>query len=663
MTDSEGNFFKYTNKGILYNFDLDQLTLDELRKFEKMTDKQRLRFIASFELNQNAPMTNEISLKAYYPQDNNEKYGDYALWDAKLKELAKLQEMDILTDEKGNILDSVLAKINYITPDDIIKAAKAFDSNQCNVAMLKKYISKKIEDIGLFEKADLTKLKQLYSRLGVSRNQINQFNKLISSFTSSLKETNTNFTEIIQKALDTFIKALETKLKNDVPDEYKDYIDITKNHDNIKDCLELAKDIYKEQGDTKNVDLCEDLEKTLNAMLNSKLKISDKPANTKPEREDLIELDGIPEPTLEEKIEVEDSKGPKVEEVKEDVNEPDENEIKNSKAFNHILAKPNFKIPSRTNVVYGPKTVKFLNDNIIYFKMIDKLASYKGKKLKDVYDDLKDEFEPDFIISKFKDGFGLTPKDNLQKLMPFYVQFFPNKTQYKFYNIDDNKEFLLVGLNAYNNLVFQFYSPEGEINKLIEVDYNNNKIRLYNGDGEKEIENINFGEGYRASNAIPETQCGSLFTKIRDKIFPKKNNLNKQEIEISQIQNEIKQLWNEINELKLQVNKMKTEMQNKLPKEEKVNEQAMKHNIPKVNEHSAFLKDILEYSPSKLNKIDVPFVEKKVDVPEQLTPLQKALEDRRKDIEYSDDDSEDIDWGEGYKKKTISLSEFLKKFS
>lgn len=651
MTDSEGNFYKYTNKGILYNFDLDQLTLDELRKFEKMTEKQRLRFIASFELNQNAPMTNEISLKAYYSQDNNEKYGDYALWDAKLKELAKLQGMDILTDEKGNILDSVLAKINYITPDDIIKAAKAFDSNQCNVAFLKKYISKKIEDIGLFETADLTKLKQLYSRLGVNRNQINQFNKLISSFTSSLKETNTNFTEIIQKALDTFIKALETKLKNDVPDEYKDYIElanISKNHDNIKDCLELAKDIYKEQGDTKNVDLCEDLEKTLNAMLNTKLKISDKPANTKPEREDLNELDGIPEPlptaTLEEKIEVEDSKGPKVEEVKEDLNESDENEIKNSKAFNHILAKPNFKIPSRTNVVYGPKTVKFLNDNIIYFKMIDKLASYNGKKLKDAYDDLKDEFEPDFTISKFKDGFDLTPKDNLQKLMPFYVQFFPNKSQYKFYNINDNKEFLLVALNAYNNLVFQFYSPEGEINKLIEVDYKDSKIRLYNGDGEEEIENINFGEGYRASNAIPETQCGSLFTKIRDKIFPKNNNLNKQEIEISQIQNEIKQLWSEIN-------KMKTE----LPKEEK----------PKVNEHSAFLKDILEYSPSKLNKIDVPFVEKKVDLikNEQLTPLQKALEDRRKDIEYSDDDSEDIDWGEGYKKKTISLSEFLKKFS
>lgn len=651
MTDSEGNFYKYTNKGILYNFDLDQLTLDELRKFEKMTEKQRLRFIASFELNQNAPMTNEISLKAYYSQDNNEKYGDYALWDAKLKELAKLQGMDILTDEDGKVLDSVLAKINYITPDDIIKAAKAFDSNQCNVAFLKKYISKKIEDIGLFETADLTKLKQLYSRLGVNRNQINQFNKLISSFTSSLKETNTNFTEIIQKALDTFIKALETKLKNDVPDEYKDYIElanISKNHDNIKDCLELAKDIYKEQGDTKNVDLCEDLEKTLNAMLNTKLKISDKPANTKPEREDLNELDGIPESlptaTLEEKIEVEDSKGPKVEEVKEDLNESDENEIKNSKAFNHILAKPNFKIPSRTNVVYGPKTVKFLNDNIIYFKMIDKLASYNGKKLKDAYDDLKDEFEPDFTISKFKDGFDLTPKDNLQKLMPFYVQFFPNKSQYKFYNINDNKEFLLVALNAYNNLVFQFYSPEGEINKLIEVDYKDSKIRLYNGDGEEEIENINFGEGYRASNAIPETQCGSLFTKIRDKIFPKNNNLNKQEIEISQIQNEIKQLWNEIN-------KMKTE----LPKEEK----------PKVNEHSAFLKDILEYSPSKLNKIDVPFVEKKVDLikNEQLTPLQKALEDRRKDIEYSDDDSEDIDWGEGYKKKTISLSEFLKKFS
>lgn len=647
MTDSEGNFYKYTNKGTLYNFDLDQLTLDELRKFEKMTEKQRLRFIASFELNQNAPMTNEISLKAYYSQDNNEKYGDYALWDAKLKELAKLQSMDNLTDEEGKVLDSVLAKINYITPDDIVKAAKAFDSKVCNVAMLKKYITKKLEDIGLFETADLTKLKQLYSRLGVNKNQINQFNKLTEAFTSSLKETNTNFTEIIQKALDTFIKALETKLKNDVPNEYKEYIDISKNHENIKDCLELAKDIYKEQGDTKNVDLCEDLEKTLDEMLNSKLKrIGDKPENTKPEREDLNELDNIPEPELEEKIEAEDlhdassdSKRPKVEEIKED-----SEEIKNINAFNHILTKPEFKLPSRKNVPYGPKTTKFLEDNIIYFKMIDKLASYKGKKLKDISIDLDEEFTPDFKIMHFKDGFGLTPIKELQKQIPFYVQFFPNKNRYYFYNNETDKLIALGGLNDANNFVIQFYSPDNKIYKILEIDYNDNKIKLYNGSGDDQeelVENVNFGEGY--SLFRNETQCGSLFTKIRDKLFPKNNNLEIPQLR-DELQNEIKQLRDE---LQNEIDELKRELKEKTK--------------PEIS--SSFLKDIVEYSPSKLNKIDIP--EKKVGQNEQLTPLQEAMKKRREDIEYSDDDSENVEWGEGYKKPQtkISLSEFLRKFA
>ena len=638
MSETEGNFYKYTNKGTIYNFDLDQLTLDELRKFEKMTEKQRLRFIASFELNQNAPMTNEIGLKPYYVQNNNEKYGDYALWDAKVKELSNLKDFDTLTDENGNVLNSVLENINYITPDDIVKAAKAFDSKECNVGMLKKYLTKKIDEIGLFESTDISKLKQLYSRLGVNRNQINQFNKLTEAFTSSLKETNTNFTDIIQKALDTFIKALEIKLKKDMPAEYKDFIDISKNYENINDSIKLAKDIYKEQGDTENVKLCEELENTLDEMLNTKLKrIDDKPANTKPEREEIVDLDNVSEPEIETKEvkEEEETKGPKVEEVKEE--EEDVKEIKNTQRLQHILNDNDFNLPKRTIINYGTKTKNLLGEYIVYLKMINELAKYTQTK-KEVLSALEDKFYPDFEveqIGKKNNDYRLIPTDAVKKYMPFNIKFNPKKQIFNFEDPYNQKIRIVLQPDEKKDLLLVINDDSAKPRKIFKINYNMNKIVefIYDEENDKWLKNdsVKFGEGY----------CGSILSKIRNKLA---NNL-----EIPQIQNEIKQLWGKIDELTNEVKEMKNVT--KIEKIKPVEKEST------ILPRSSFLKDIVEYSPTKLNKTKP--IEKESPT---LTPLQEAMKKRRKDIEYSDDEDEDVDWGEGYSKK-ISLSEFLKKFS
>lgn len=640
MSDTEGNFYKYTNKGTIYNFDLDQLTLDELRKFEKMTEKQRLRFIASFELNQNAPMTNEISLKPYYVRNNNEKYGDYALWDAKVKELGNLEDFDTLTDENGNVLDSVLKKINYITPDDIIKAAKAFDSKECNVGMLKKYLTKKIDEIGLFENTDISKLKQLYSRLGVNRNQINQFNKLTEAFTSALKETNTNFTDIIKTALDTFIKALETKLKKDIPAEYKNLINISKNYENINDCLDLSKSFYEEQGDTENIKLCEELKNTLDEMLNLKY-IGYKPANTKPEREEIVDLADVSEPEIETKEEEvkedEDQierKGPKVEEVKEDKDEKEE--IINGQRLQHILNDNDFNFPKRTLFNYGTKTKNLLGEYIVYLKMVNELAKYTQTK-NETLKALENKFSPDFEVKQVgnkNNEYYLTPTEAIKKYMPFDIIFYPKKQVFNFYDPYNKKTRIALQPDEKQDLQLIITDDSGKPQKFFKIDYNNKRIIEYIYDEEKDefnpINKVKFGEGY----------CGSILSKIRNKLA---NNL-----EIPQLKNEINQLWGKINELTNELKEMKN-----VPKNEKIKPVEK----DSTNNYSPFLKDIVEYSPTKLNKTKP--IEKK---PEELTPLQEALISRRKDIEYSDDEDEDVDWGEGYSKK-ISLSEFLKRYS
>lgn len=86
------DIYKYTNKGKVHEFNLGLLTPQERKKFDKMSNKERQRFIASVELQQMPSMFDEISLKSVVYPDPDSNIGDVQAAAAKYNELVKLEE-------------------------------------------------------------------------------------------------------------------------------------------------------------------------------------------------------------------------------------------------------------------------------------------------------------------------------------------------------------------------------------------------------------------------------------------------------------------------------------------------------------------------------------------------------------------------------------------
>ena len=158
--DKTENLYYYSNKGKQYTFNLDDLTTEELKKFEKMTERQRLKFITNFELQREAPIQDSVSLKPTMTEAKNEKYGDYALLKAKLDEAERIIKKDAnegwdnaekisLLDDDGNIKSEYLDEMKYITEDDLKNCMKAFDLDDVSLGMLKKYYNRKIESLNM----------------------------------------------------------------------------------------------------------------------------------------------------------------------------------------------------------------------------------------------------------------------------------------------------------------------------------------------------------------------------------------------------------------------------------------------------------------------------------------------------------------------------------
>lgn len=87
-----GDIYKYTNKGKVHEFNLGLLTEKERKKFDKMSNKEKQRFIASVELQQMPSMFDEISLKSVVYPDPESNIADVQAAAAKYNELAKLEE-------------------------------------------------------------------------------------------------------------------------------------------------------------------------------------------------------------------------------------------------------------------------------------------------------------------------------------------------------------------------------------------------------------------------------------------------------------------------------------------------------------------------------------------------------------------------------------------
>ena len=308
---------------------------------------------------------------------------------------------------------------------------------------------------------------------------------------------------------------------------------------------------------------------------------------------------------------------------------------------------------------FGPKNIKYLNvGDISLFEIFSQIFNL------DTTEKIKKELGNYFLVDQ---------PDKREKLWNMYSKVKEIPYELTYTNTQKNKPHLHV--KGYkNNISHDIYYDE-EKNKVFddiyernekvgkyEIDFENDEItKTINGESK---EPIKLGTGY----------AGSIFSKIKDKV---KNKI----AEISQP--EINKLWDKITELEDEIKELNEALE--FQKERKVEQNIPKveQNIPKVEErsfendskpkHYNFLDDIKKFNLSELIKTKPvqPKIEEQRKALEhsEQSDLSKILSERRKDIEYSDDEEEDYDWGEGYKRKpkertkTISLSEFLRRYS
>jgi len=88
------DIYKYTNKGKVHEFDLSLLTPQERKKFDKLSNKEKQRLIATVELQQMPSMFDEISLKSVVYPDPDSNITDIQAAAAKYNDLQKLIDSD-----------------------------------------------------------------------------------------------------------------------------------------------------------------------------------------------------------------------------------------------------------------------------------------------------------------------------------------------------------------------------------------------------------------------------------------------------------------------------------------------------------------------------------------------------------------------------------------
>lgn len=158
MSDSK---YTYYNKGKKYEFDLDELTDEELTRFEKMTEKQRLRFITSFDIKKQG-FKDTLSIKTTKTENEQRlpKYNELQKYTNKLKEVESIMKdikdrhddyewKDIdkisILDDDGLIDDSFKEYFNSINKDDIATVKNDAGVDEVSLGMLRRYFKKQVD--------------------------------------------------------------------------------------------------------------------------------------------------------------------------------------------------------------------------------------------------------------------------------------------------------------------------------------------------------------------------------------------------------------------------------------------------------------------------------------------------------------------------------------
>ena len=654
--DNSDNLYYYSNKGRQYTFNLDDLTTEELKKFEKMTERQRLKFITNFELQKETPFQDNVSLKPIMTEAKNEKYGDYALLKAKLDEVEKLINSDkenyqnaenfsIVTKDGKKVLPAYLEDFRYITEEDVRNCMKAFDMNQATLEMLKKYYKRKIESIDLpgIKSSFLDSLKKFYKNLiDESNREKFKIQHLEDKYENDIK--NLTIDDITEQTTEERIKELQNQLKQLVKSLIKK-MDITdKKIIKYVDGFEwekvqkFAESINNEELE-KLVDEYLELEDKGTSVISPEMKEKDYEETEKPEEIEKKEDEKIETKEEEEKEEPEETKEPE-EETKE------EEKIEDSET----KEEPDINTPMKRRETELNKELEKQIVNVL------NLLLEERNSIRDFYEKKQYPTIENIPSKEVKNEFGSEIKEYFKNGKPFIkiINEKPlfSKVKFNHYTSDKPGSYYEVIYDKENNTTsITLKDPSGK--KLIEINYVPTEGKAYyNSDQNKAtIKYTRYGKGYKIKYT-----SGSIIDKIRDKFL---KNINSEINELKKTDKDLKQedknIYSKLDSLQKQIEDLKSELKKK--------EIPTPPPIPKISEKTKtkpkfnFLDDISNPKPLK------PVIEtnRKEKPKEELTDLQKALIDRRKDIEYSEDEEDDDEWGEGYskKKRRMEILDFL----
>ena len=210
------DIYKYTNKGKVHEFDLSLLTPQERKKFDKLSNKEKQRLIATVELQQMPSMFDEISLKSVVYPDPDSNITDIQAAAAKYNDLQKLIDTDASFKHMefgylkyGDIQKYIIKhcpNINQYDIDLLLKLKPDITVNQ-----FVNYFKNIMNDKNLVELNKIQKqLKNPYSDELLKKilNNNEQYsakllNLIVNNNFSKLEEIDKRINDVLNKAIET----------------------------------------------------------------------------------------------------------------------------------------------------------------------------------------------------------------------------------------------------------------------------------------------------------------------------------------------------------------------------------------------------------------------------------------------------------------------------
>jgi len=268
--------YVYTNKSKKLTFDLNELTDDERKKFNKLNDTQKRQFIAAFKLNEEAQFPDEIQVKTTKEYTPNERYNKLVITKIKSDELNNFIKKNpgIENEKVKDIKDIILRYTDKITADDL---AQALSKNEdITISDLNKLYIDKVNELNISQAENVNISQANKVNFDKLLLDVNKLTSIIDDpLKNSLKEIVNKYSdnnEIIEAADKNDIAKLITELEKQrdtkLLDEIKGNIDylqiqldnifgnvgmtqdeileILKNKDDVKELKEMIKKAYKQ---------------------------------------------------------------------------------------------------------------------------------------------------------------------------------------------------------------------------------------------------------------------------------------------------------------------------------------------------------------------------------------------------------------------------------